>query len=312
MSRFSVGAGNKGSAITIDLRAFGFSDLESFLLPLSQEPVDPLRKDFRDWFAPYILKPGATSRTIQDIDYLSAFIAIDIDAAGWTISRIKDHMENHAFIAYTTTHSRPDHQRWRVIAFLSRDYTVAEHRAVWNFLNERFDKEVDAATKDAARISYLPAQWIGADNEFHRFDGANLNVDDILKTFELVEAQPVIQSIVELPGERCQPDGTELITARMIEEFVAAKPGGRFYRLLCSAATRHRMSGWSLSAADLCAAAMRVSQTYASHVQRQNPIREAERALAWAATSIQPLSPMERLRSRTLWHLQHHKKENSL
>src|ERR1019366_10426880 len=305
ITRISYGIGNRGIAATLDLARFDLSGFAELLVCLAREIVDPDSKNNRDWFAPYILKPNAIGRTVSDIDYLSAFIAMDIDAAGWTINRITDRMERYAFIAYTTTKSRPDHQRWRVIAFLSRDYTVAEHAAIWSFLNEKFDKAVDASTKDASRISYAPAQWVGADNLFHQFSGIRLDVDDILKTYQSVGIKPTVQPITELPGMVCLPDGAELITPKMIAEFASAPPGGRFYRLLCAAASRCRMNSWSISAAELCAAAMAVSSTDSSGKNRHDPMREAERALAWPATNIQPQTAMERLRSRSRWHLQH-------
>ena len=308
ITRFSGGRGQNDVGRTVDIQLLGFSNLVEFLVALSQEVRTPDQKSEREWIAPFILKPGSTRRIAENISHFVRFIAIDIDAPGWTFDRILSRMNGLEFIAHTTTKSRPDHQRWRVIAFLSREYTVTEHASVWHFMNDKFDRDIDKNTKDKTRISFAPAQWVGADNHMHQVAGALLNVDEILASHPVADVRTPQLAVTELPVLGPPPDGLEIVTQGMVTEFMASPPGGRFWKLLCSAAVRCAANGWRVSSDELCRAALLVSPTDASGERRVTPEREASRALAWAATNIQAQTPMDRIRSRSRWHLQHFKR----
>ena len=40
---------------------------------------------------------------------------------------------------------------------------------------------MDSQTKNCNRLHYLPASWIGGNNEYHVQDGATLDVDQLLQ-----------------------------------------------------------------------------------------------------------------------------------
>ena len=294
----STGIGNKDSGLTLELKEF--ENLAEYLQTFADEIIDPIHKDSRDWFAPFVLKPGAINRKIPSIDYLTNFISVDIDARGWTIERITEKFHNIHFIAYTTTKSKPEWQRWRVVFFTSREYSVEEHGAIWNYLNDKFDKNIDAKTKDASRISYVPAKWIGSDNQFHIKDGEYLNVDDILINYKPIEIKPVLEPISKIQGEKITGD---IFTKKMVDDFISAPEGGRFYHLLCSAASYFCRNGWQLSAHELCQEALKISRTYAPKKNRNNAILEAEKALAWATNNVKPMTALERFNSKRIGKL---------
>jgi hypothetical protein len=258
------------------------------------------------WTSPMLLGSDGEGRGIDNVTGVAAFASVDLDAPGWTLDKLNNRLDGFRRIFYTTTKSRPTHQRWRIIVMLDREITIEEHGPVWNFMNDIFDSQLDAQTKNVNRILYVPAQWVGADNIFVGYDGDAIGVDSILNHYKPVEIA-IYDPISDLLGAVEAPDGTEIVTARMVQDFITASPGGRFWKLLCAAAARHRRHGWGLSAADLCAAAMQVSLTYAPQVHRQNPLREASRALAWVAANIQPEPPLTRLRDRIRWQLYHSK-----
>jgi hypothetical protein len=80
----------------------------------------------------------------------------------------------------------------------------------------------------------------------------------------------------------------------MEQKFAMSSPGGRFWTLLCQSVVWHAENQWELADRELCDAATAVSNVYAG-VKRQNPLREAQRALAWANATVVPKSPLERL-----------------
>jgi hypothetical protein len=287
----------------IQVGPVGWDDYVSVLHEASNVMRAPEEKDRECyWVSPMLLGDSAERRLQANIDRLAAFAAGDLDAQGWTLNKLNERLDGFAHLFYTTTSSRPWHQRWRIMVQLDREISVQEHGAVWNFLNELFDEQLDQKTRNVNRIYYVPAKWIGADNVFTPFVGQPICVDTILEYYEPVDLA-VYTPITELHGHRVTPDGCEIITDGMIREFTASPPGGRFWTLLCSAAARYQSNGWTLSADSLCSAAMQVSLTYGPGVKRQNPVREAARALAWAESTVLPLTPLERLQSRMQWQL---------
>ena len=294
----STGIGNKDSGVTLELKEF--VNLAEYLQSFSEEVIDPMYKDSREWFAPFILKPGTKYRTIPSINYLTNFISVDIDTQGWTIERIIEKFHNTNLIAYTTTKSKPEWQRWRVVFFTTRDYSVEEHGAIWNYLNDKFEKSIDAKTKDASRISYVPAKWIGADNQLHVIDGKFLNIDDILINYKPIEIKPPLEPISKIEGEKVKG---EIFTKKMVDDFISAPEGGRFYHLLCSAASYYCRNGWQLSAYELCQEALKISRTYAPKKKRNNAILEAEKALAWATNNVKPMTALERFNNKRIGKL---------
>lgn len=71
--------------------------------------------------------------------------------------------QGYAFAAYTTTANTAGHNRYRIIFPLAKDVPADNWLATWEACNAIFDGAVDRATKDPARLSFLPAQWVDDD-----------------------------------------------------------------------------------------------------------------------------------------------------
>ena len=69
--------------------------------------------------------------------------------------------QGYAFAAYTTTTNTRGHNRYRIILPLAKNVPADNWLATWEACNAKFDGAVDRATKDPARLSFLPAQWHG-------------------------------------------------------------------------------------------------------------------------------------------------------
>lgn len=73
--------------------------------------------------------------------------------------------EDLSFVAYTTTANTAGHNRYRIIMPLARNVSPTVWPAIWQAANAKFQNTFDPATKDPARLSFLPAHWIG--NPYH-------------------------------------------------------------------------------------------------------------------------------------------------
>lgn len=63
------------------------------------------------------------------------------------------------FIAYTTTKNSAGHNKYRLIMPYGRDVEPERCTAAWHASNAKLDGAIDASTKDAARLSFMPARW---------------------------------------------------------------------------------------------------------------------------------------------------------
>jgi len=269
---------------------------------IQREATDYEKRHRTPWTAPFILWDDGEGRGMDNVREMGAFASFDLDKPGWTLDRINSKLHGFRRAIHTTTKSRPTHQRWRIIVKLNRLYTIEEYGAVWHFFNDLLDGALDAQTKNANRILYMPAQWQGADNVFVEYDGAEISVDDVLQNYFPTEVC-IAPSVYELTGIRLPPVGIEIFTPGMINQFRISNPGGRFWKLLVSAATRFKRGGWNLSVDDLTYAAMSVSHMCAPGVKRYRPEREAARALGWVEANIVTMTPLEKLRDRSRWLL---------
>jgi len=65
------------------------------------------------------------------------------------------------YIAYTTTANCASHHRYRVLLPLPCDVPRDRWLPVWRACSRVFSDAIDIATKDPARLSFLPADWTG-------------------------------------------------------------------------------------------------------------------------------------------------------
>jgi hypothetical protein len=225
-----------------------------------------------------------------------------LDKPGWTLSHLDRLLGGIRRVVYTTTQSTLEHQRWRIILALDRPHSIAEHEAIWRWFQEEMDGELDDKTKDATRLLYCPASWIGADNLFVGYAGKPLPVDDIVKVAPPV---PPPAPYLDYHSDKVAPasDGTDIITEAMIAKASCKLEGGRLYSLMVGAAVRFRREGWMLTAAELANAAMQASQRISPGKPRKGLLKEAQHALDYAAVHVQPMTKLERMRDRIAFQL---------
>jgi len=268
-------------------------ELISWLAECSEHPRERDDKlHSTPWIAPFILKNGATTRQLTDIDRIAPFIALDIDQPGWTLQGIHTILCPFDYVVYSTTNSTNEHQRWRIIVRMDREYSADEYLYVWHSFNQMFSESVDNSTKNANRISYIPGKWNGANHVFLSNRGCVVPVDDCvhyIKQVGILIVQPILSPLVVQIGTVPPPDHIPILTKYDETKFRTSEPGGRFFRMMCRAAARFRQNNWLLSAHDLAAAALAVSPKD-RHGPRRNPVQEASRALRWADENVTPKS----------------------
>ena len=260
------------------------------------------------WVAPAILHDGATSRKLTDVASMAAWIGLDLDHANWSLRQVIGHFASLKCIIYSTTRSTALERRWRVLTPLSREMTTAEFAGVWKAWNELLHGEVDANTKNLNRLHYLPATWHDEDgilgnNEYHVQDGQVMDVDELLMICP--PEDPVFYTQVFQTDGIKRPDGKPIITEAMIRKhMVYGKPSGRFWKLLCAAATMHKANDWELSSSELANAALTVSPVDSSGIRRaMNAYREADRAISWISSRVATVPAQEQLINKAKWKL---------
>ncbi len=72
-----------------------------------------------------------------------------------------DRMERdgYAFAAYTTTANDMAHNRYRLVMPYAAAISPELHPSAWKECDKLFHHAIDGSTKDAARLSFLPADW---------------------------------------------------------------------------------------------------------------------------------------------------------
>lgn len=119
------------------------------------------RKDQRALWSPVIYKPG-TTRGNRNVDAVTCLV-VDMDGESFDYARL-DGLE---WFAYTTWSNTPDDQHWHLVLPLKDPVPAEMWSHVWTRLHERINVVGDPATKDPARIFYLPQYPIG------KFDWSN-------------------------------------------------------------------------------------------------------------------------------------------
>lgn len=143
------------------------------------------RKDHRALWSPVIYEPG-TTRGNHNIAAITCLV-VDMDGEAFDYARL-DGLEYHA---YTTWSHRPNDPHWHLVLPLKNPVPADKWLNVWTRLHEKINVVGDPATKDPARIFYLPQHGVG-----------NLP-GRIIQHGERLDAE--LASVLELPTEFTAP-----------------------------------------------------------------------------------------------------------
>ena len=155
---------------------------------------------------------------------MAAWLGLDVDHSNWSLQTLLDYLGRVECVVYSTTRSTAVQPRWRVLLPLSRETSVSEFAGVWKAINHLLDGEVDTKTRNANRLHYLPARWVGGNNEYHVQSGATLNVDELLAICPPEE--PTYYTAAHHSDGVRAPDRTDIITEAMIDKHVIQGQAG--------------------------------------------------------------------------------------
>ena len=113
------------------------------------------RKDQRALWSPVIYAPG-TTRANRNVEAVTCLV-VDMDGEAFDHARL-DGLE---WMAYTTWSHRPGDEHWHLVLPLKDPVPADRWAEVWTALHERINVVGDPATKDPARIFYLPQYQMG-------------------------------------------------------------------------------------------------------------------------------------------------------
>lgn len=113
------------------------------------------RKDQRALWSPVIYAPG-TTRSNRNVEAVTCLV-VDMDGESFDHARL-DGLE---WFAYTTWSHRPNDEHWHLVLPLKDPVPAHRWAEVWTRLHERINVVGDPATKDPARIFYLPQHPVG-------------------------------------------------------------------------------------------------------------------------------------------------------
>jgi hypothetical protein len=185
---------------------------------------------------------------------------------------------------------------WRVVVKLDREYTGEEYEALWRYLQVLLQGQMDEPTKDYTRLSFAPAKWENAHNEFHYLKGKPWIVDEIVA---MAPPAPVIQTYEAVDLVKA-PDGTPIITDRMVANNVAKT--GRMYKILCAAATNYKAKGWELPLGDLYSDAQRVSDLINhKEIRKGELLEECQKAMNYIFSVVQTETWEDKVQSAIYW-----------
>ncbi len=107
-------------------------------------------KERRALWSPVIYTPG-TTRGNTNVHSVTCLV-VDMDGEAFDYARL-DGLEYHA---YTTWSHRPNDPHWHLVLPLKNPVPADRWHHVWSLLHEKINVVGDPATKDPARIFYLP------------------------------------------------------------------------------------------------------------------------------------------------------------
>ena len=131
-------------------RSGTMSDLYRLLF---ERHVERASKDGPAW-SPVSYAPNAT-RGNKNVVAIYALVA-DIDD-GAPIEEARHRLQGFGYILHTSYSHTPEHPKYRVIVPLAQPVAPGEHASLWPRFNEMLGGHLDPATKDPARLYYLPA-----------------------------------------------------------------------------------------------------------------------------------------------------------
>lgn len=148
------------------------------------------RKDQRALWSPVIYMPD-TTRGNNNVHSVTCLV-VDMDGEAFDYARL-DGLEYHA---YTTWSHQPNDPHWHLVLPLKNPVPADRWSSIWASLHEQINVVGDPATKDPARIFYLPQHAPGTlpgrrIQQGRRLDAEISDLVSLPKTFQAPSMETV-------------------------------------------------------------------------------------------------------------------------
>lgn len=171
-----------------------WSEFEKLLYGLYTKPGQKGGRNSSALISPAIFNEGDT-RSNANTQYWGGWCALDIDDHDLpcNVEDLKNELVKRfgkwTFICYNTASSSTDHPKFRIVFETSRQVTNDEIRHFWFALNTEAAELGDPATKDLARMYYVPAQYPGANSFIFSNSGSPVDVSSLLEAHPYAQKQ---------------------------------------------------------------------------------------------------------------------------
>jgi putative DNA primase/helicase len=177
---------------------------------LMHHEENPHKSDGALW-SPVEYYPNRT-RGNTAVRFIEALV-VDMDGESFANANL----DGYEYLAYSTYSHRLDDPHYHLVLPLAERVPAALWRAVWEELHQRLNLEGDPATKDPARIFYLPQHAPDEPWEFHEQSGAFIDAD--------FRYEPLPNPTPASPRQTAQPRRERTVHVEMDDDWWnAAKP----------------------------------------------------------------------------------------
>jgi len=169
-------------------------------------------------WSPVEYYPGRT-RGNTAVRFIEALV-VDMDGESFANANL----DGFEYLAYSTYSHRLDDPHYHLVLPLAERVPAGLWRAVWAELHERINLQGDPATKDPARIFYLPQHSLDQPFEFHEQSGAFIDTN--------FDYEPVINPTPASPRQSDQPRRKRTVRVEMNDAWWdAAEPSSQYAHL---------------------------------------------------------------------------------
>lgn len=164
------------ASITDALPKMATLSLAQFLAQFEQHTVIADKHSGKLW-SPTIYADGA-NRKSTNVVAITALV-VDVDD-GTPFAELEAKLAPFHYVVHTSHSHTPAHPKYRVVLPLATPVVSTEWPHVWQRLNLFVDGHADRATKDPARMYFLPSMPSGAEGHFARQnEGRLISIDDL-------------------------------------------------------------------------------------------------------------------------------------
>ena len=176
-------------------------------------------------------------------------LVVDMDGESFANANL----DGYEYLAYSTYSHRLDDPHYHLVLPLAERVPAGLWRSVWAELHERLNLQGDPATKDPARIFYLPQHAPDQPWEFHEQSGTFIDTDFIY--------EPAPNPTPASPRQSAQPRRKRVVHVEMDDAWWdAGKPSTRYAHLEGQAVWKAMANDFSVMVAEYHEAVRLASQ----------------------------------------------------